>query len=52
MRKCAFEKLGVLISSCGTLRSVDTLKNFMDYLAKLDRLLAVTDLVMLDIKHT
>ena len=36
MRKCAFEKLGVLISSCGTLRSVDTLKNFMDYLAKLD----------------
>ena len=30
-----FEKLGVLVSSCGTLRSVDTLKRFMDYLAKL-----------------
>ena len=30
-----FEKLGVLVSSCGTLRSVDTLKRFMEYLAKL-----------------
>ena len=35
MRKRAFDKLGVLISSCGTLRSVDTLKEFMNYLAKL-----------------
>ncbi|MBE5752736.1 MAG: hypothetical protein E7343_01545 [Clostridiales bacterium] len=31
-----FEKLGVLVSSCGTLRSVDTLKEFIDYLAKLN----------------
>ena len=31
-----FEKLGVLVSSCGTLRSVDTLKRFMEYLAKLN----------------
>ena len=35
MKKCSFEKLGVLVSSCGTLRSVETLKNFMDYIAKL-----------------
>ena len=31
-----FEKLGVLVSSCGTLRSVDTLKRFIEYLAKLN----------------
>ena len=36
MRERKFEKLGVLVSSCGTLRSVETLKRFMDYLAKLN----------------
>lgn len=36
MREKKFEKLGVLISSCGTLRSVEMLKEFIDYLAKLD----------------
>ena len=36
MRERKFEKLGVLVSSCGTLRSVNTLKRFMDYLAQLN----------------
>lgn len=35
-RTLKFEKLGAFVSSCGTLRSVDTLKKFMDYLAELD----------------
>lgn len=36
MRKLLFDKLGVLVSSDGTLYTVDTLKKFIDYAAELD----------------
>lgn len=36
MRKLLFDKLGVLVSSDGTLYTVETLKKFIDYAAELD----------------